>query len=111
MLLANEQFTIIQPFYDAIRNEPVWPLGWIFSRTSAFTSNIHPYHLDFITAMPGKDVTVAADRWAWITQPGGMWEKWVIIPADHRRRLVNLSMDDIIAKKWGQTIPSLVPNP
>ena len=110
-LLAIEQFTIIQPLYDAIKNEPLE--AGVFSSTRPFTANIHPYHLDFITAMLGKDVTNVDDRWAWITQPGGMWEKWVIMPATERRRLVNLSLDDIIAQRWtadgGMLIPSLLP--
>jgi hypothetical protein len=59
--------------------------------------------------MPGKDVTLADDRWAWITEPGGMWEKWVVMPAAERRRLVNLSMDDIMAQRWGSCLPALLP--
>jgi hypothetical protein len=107
MLLSNEQFSIIQPLYDAIKNEP--SAAGAFASTRAFTSNVHPYHLDFETAMPGGDVTNADDRWTWITQPGGMWDKWVIMPAEERHRLVNLSIEDIIAQRWGTTIQSLLP--
>jgi hypothetical protein len=106
-LLANEQFTIIQPLYDRIKAEPFTDVT--FSRTSAFTANIHPYHLDFETAMQGRDVTNADDRWSWVTQPDGMWEKWLVMPAAERHRLVNLSIDEIIAQNWGPTIPSLLP--
>jgi hypothetical protein len=107
MLLSNEQFSIIQPLYDAIKAEP--NAAESFAHTRAFTSNIHPYHLDFEEAMQGGDVTNADDRWAWITQPGGMWDKWVIMPAEERQRLVNLSIEDIIAQRWGPIIQSLLP--
>lgn len=107
MLLENEQFTIIQPLYDAIKGDPE-SLG-TFQKTSAFTSNIHPYHRDFITAFPMGDVTVDTDRWAWIAETDGMWEKWVAMPQAERVRLINLSMDDLIAQRWGPTIDSLLP--
>ena len=111
MLLENEQFTIIQPRYDEIKKSQDGSAA-TFSSTSAFTSNIHPYHLDFITAMPQKDVGVFADRWAWITlEPHGMWAKWAErhpgqwgsvekMPLDHRNNLVNLDFDKIIQQKW-----------
>jgi hypothetical protein len=38
-----------------------------------------------------------------------MWEKWLVMPAAERHRLVNLSIDEIIAQNWGPTIPSLLP--
>ncbi len=106
-LLSNEQFTIIQPLYDAIKAEPSAAAD--FSHTRAFTGNIHPYHFDFETVMQTGDVTVADDRWAWITQPGEMWDKWVTMPAEERHRLVNLSIEDIIAQRWGPVIESLLP--
>jgi hypothetical protein len=106
-LLANEQFAIIQPLYDVIKAEP--SAAGSFAHTRAFTSNIHPYHDDFETVMQTGDVTVADDRWAWITQADGMWDKWVIMPTEERRRLVNLPIDDIIAQRWGPVVPSLLP--
>ena len=111
MLLENEQFTIIQPRYDEIKASTDGSAE-TFERTSAFTGNVHPYHLDFITAMPGKDVSVFADRWAWITQePHGMWAKWAErhrgqwgsvekMPLDYRNKLVNLDFDKIIQQRW-----------
>jgi len=108
MLLANEQFTIIQPLYEAIRSDPRSKSE--FSSTRAFTSNVHPYHRDFEESMPGgTDVTLADDRWTWITQPNGMWERWVAIPTDERARLVNLPFDDIIAQRWGPTLSEFLP--
>jgi hypothetical protein len=107
MLLANEQFTIIQPLYDAIKSNP--DSGDTFSHTRAFTSNVHPYHRDFSTAFPSADVTVADDRWAWISEPDGMWEKWVVIPPDERTRLVSLAIDDIIKQRWAPTISEFLP--
>jgi hypothetical protein len=113
-LLQNEQFTIIQPLYDAIRNEPMAAAE--FSHVSAFTANVHPYHRDFFTSMPtASDVASANDRWSWITQPDGMWDKWVRIPAVERARLVNLpmeagvGMDQLIKQHWGPTISSFLP--
>jgi hypothetical protein len=108
-LLENEQFAIIQPLYDAIRNEPM--AAGEFSHVSAFTANIHPYHRGFFRSMPtGTNVASANDRWSWITQPDGMWDKWVRIPADERAYLVNVPMDKLIDQKWRPPkYPSFVP--
>ncbi len=111
-LLENEQFTIVQPYYDAIRtsNEP-GVLG-TFRYTSAFTNKIHPYHRDFIIVLPQGDVTVFNDRWAWITETDGMWAKWVIMPSvapQERTRLVTLLFSDIINQFWGSDVQALLP--
>jgi hypothetical protein len=78
MLLENEQFTVIQPQYDRILASPE---AGVFRLTKSFTNSIHPYHRDFLLAFPTGDVLVAANRWAWITENGGMWAKW----AERRR--------------------------
>ena len=108
-LLENERFTIIQPQYDAIKQSSE---AGIFAKTSAFTRAIHPYHRDFIVKFPQGDVTVADDRWAWVTEPDGMWQKWVAMPAiapAERTRLVSLSFDDILNQRFGPTVDALMP--
>jgi hypothetical protein len=107
MLLENEQFSIIQPYYNQLRRNI--DSAWFARHIRAFTGNIHPYHRDFLTVFQSGDVTLYADRWQWIMEPGGMWEKWVIMPHEERARLVSLSMDELIGKRWGETIVSLLP--
>jgi hypothetical protein len=112
MLLENEQFTIIQPFYDRIKQDSELFMPFLFSKTSAFTMNIHPYHLPFVDSFPttrNADVTVATDRWEWVTKQDGMWDKWIKIPVDERARLVNLSMDDLMRKQWGSVKAEFLP--
>jgi hypothetical protein len=112
MLLANEQFSIIQPFYDAIRQSKEADSRWFFGKTSAFTNNIHPYHRNFYESFPttrNADVIVANDRWEWITMPNGMWDNWIRMGHDERIRLVRLSMDDLINHRWGPVKQSLLP--
>ena len=108
-LLKNEQFVIIQPKYDDILHDPRADL-WLsdesfFKKTSNFTLNVHPYHLRFRNG----DVLNQQDRWAWITESGGMWEKWKAIPQDERVRLVKLPMDKLVSLAWGNVIDSFVP--
>jgi len=112
MLLENEQFTIIQPLYDRIKQASEWFTPLLFSKTSAFTLNVHPYHLPFAESFPttrNADVTVANDRWEWITKQDGMWDKWIRIPADERSRLADLSMDDLLTRRWGSVKPEFLP--
>jgi hypothetical protein len=112
-LLENEQFSIIQPLYDQIKSQA--SLGM----ASPFTNSVHPYHRDFLVDLPSGDVTVADDRWNWITLPGGMWEKWaerhgtdtlpVEMSKEERTRLVSLSLDDIMRRNFGTLDQSLLP--
>ncbi len=108
-LLENEQFSIIQPLYDAIAKSSE---ASVFGKTSAFTSKIHPYHRDFLVKFPTGNVTVAKDRWDWITEDDGMWAKWVMMPsvdADERTRLVSLSFSDILAQRFDPVVDALMP--
>jgi len=108
-LLENEQFTIIQPQYDAITQSSE---AMIFARTSAFTRAVHPYHRDFLVRFPQADITRANDRWEWITEPDGMWQKWTIMPSiapDERTRLVSLPFDDILQQNFGTPVDALLP--
>jgi hypothetical protein len=108
-LLENEQFTIIQPLYDAIRASDE---AGIFNRTRAFTNSIHPYHRDFLVRFPTGDVTVAEDRWAWITEEDGMWAKWVNMPTvapQERTRLVSLTFDDLLQRRFAPVVQALLP--
>jgi hypothetical protein len=94
-LLENEQWSIIQPHYDVLRT-------FLFSgMPTPFTNNIHPYHRAFIRDLPTGDILAAADRWAWITGKDGMFQRWDDIGSDERMRLVRLSMDDLIAGRFG----------
>ena len=103
MLLQNEQFGIIQFFYNALRASS--SSRGTFSHVSALTSNIHPYHRDFLETFgnTGKDVSLAADRWAWITAPDGMWEHWVAIPQSERDYLVDVPMDSSMIGNYNPT--------
>jgi hypothetical protein len=112
-LLENEQFSIIQPIYDQIKAQASLGLA------SPFTNSVHPYHRDFTVDLPGGDVTVADDRWNWITLSGGMWEKWaehhgtaalpIEMSESERTRLVSLSLDDLMHRNFGTLDASLLP--
>jgi hypothetical protein len=118
-LLEIEQYSIIQPLYDRLR--PPSPEWGIFRLTRTATSNVHPYHRDFINSFPNlgiaKDVTLFTDRWEWINLPGGMWEKWaqghlgpgVGVASMERMRLVNLPFSKILARDFAPVDPSLEP--
>jgi hypothetical protein len=101
MLLANEQWSIIQPHYDYLLATLDFVSQLMFMRTSAFAGHIHPYHRDFIVAFPTSNVLIAEDRWNWITESGGMMEKWIATGAQERNRLISLDMDAIIAQRFG----------
>jgi hypothetical protein len=118
-LLEIEQFSIIQPRYDRLR--PPSPEWAMFRLTRTATSNVHPYHRDFINSFPSlgiaKDVTLFADRWEWINLPGGMWEKWALghlgstvgVNGAERSRLVNLPFSKIVARDYAPIDQMLVP--
>lgn len=119
-LLENEQFSIIQPRYDDLRNSPEVDIAFLFGRTRTATANVHPYHRDFLNSFPTtvtKNVVVFEDRWEWINLGGGMWEKWVGgfrgpgvgVSADERARLVNLPFDRIRNRDWAPVDPKLEP--
>jgi hypothetical protein len=97
LLLFHEQHIIIQPHYDALRSAG---FGRTLHMINAVTNNIHPFHRPFIWQFPRGEVTQVRDRWAWITEPFGMWQRWVEIPASERMRLVNLSLEDLFAHQW-----------
>ncbi|MDQ6664960.1 MAG: hypothetical protein M3Z23_11255 [Acidobacteriota bacterium] len=101
-LLQNEQFNLVQPFYDKMIKD-----GSVFRDASPFTSRIHPYHRDFIESKPGGNVLTRDDRWAWITEPGGMYAKWAesISPTIRmttvvRQHLVETPLDVSIRHQW-----------
>ena len=107
-LLENEQFSIIQPLYDKIAASSEASL---FSHTRAFTDKIHPYHRDFLVSFPTSDVIIAQDRWAWITEDGGMYAKWVLMPSvssTERTRLVSLSFDDLLRQNFAPVVGALM---
>ena len=106
-LLANEQFSIVQPFYDLIVADP--EAGPVFRQSTGSARRIHPYHRDFAQVVPGGDLTDPDQRWAWIDEPGGMWDAWVALPAEERLRLVELPHSDLVAQQWGPVIEELVP--
>jgi hypothetical protein len=117
MLLENEQFTIIQPLYNQIAGT-YEGLGDMLC-VRAFTSRIHPYHRDFLISLQTKDVIKEEDRWAWITETGGMWEKWaekrgvpawpIAMSKRVRTNLVTLKMQVLIDRKWPVEDQSLLP--
>jgi hypothetical protein len=99
-LLANEQWSVIQPHYDFYHSGLPTP----------FTNAVHPYHRDFITEEPQGNVLVAQDRWDWITKHDGMWDHWVAAGSDERSRLVQLEFDRISRGDFGTPgRPDLLP--
>jgi hypothetical protein len=106
-LLANEQFSIVQPFYDLMVADP--EAGPVFRRSGGSARCIHPYHRDFAEVVPGGDLSDPDQRWASIDEPGGMWDAWVALPSEERLRLVKLPLDDLVAQRWGPVIEELVP--
>lgn len=119
MLLENEQFSIIQPFYGQIAATTEAGFGGPMRSIKAFTNSIHPYHRDFILSLKTGDPMKAADRWKWITETGGMWEKWaetrgvpgapIAMSQAERTRLVSLSMDKILRREFAPIDQSLLP--
>jgi hypothetical protein len=119
MLLENEQFSIIQPYYDALGRTS--EAGWLgpMRSLSAFTNSIHPYHRDFLLSQPSGDIALFKHRWAWITETGGMWEKWgetrattaqpIVMSQAERTRLVSLTMDKILRREFAPIDQSLTP--
>ncbi len=104
-LLANEQWVNIQPWYDSINSVS----RWLFERGSPMVRSVHPYHRDFIIDVHGY-VDRAPDRWSWINDvPNAMWPRWVGISQSERSRLVNLSLSELMARRWGPVQPSQTP--
>jgi hypothetical protein len=101
-LLANEQWSIIQPHYDFLNSDnPGLGETWLFERSGAFADSIHPYHRAFLYVVPEGAVGVAVDRWRWINEPDGMYDKWARLGAAERVRLASLSFDDLINRRFG----------
>ena len=76
------------------------------------TSKIHPYLRDFLVRFPTGDVIAADDRWAWITEDDGMWEKWknmATVAPEERTRLVSLSFSDILNQRFDPVVDELMP--
>jgi hypothetical protein len=119
MLLENEQFTIIQPSYNQVAGSTEGGFGGPMRSLKAFTNSIHPYHRDFLLSLPTGDIVKAADRWSWITETGGMWEKWgekrgvpaapIAMSRTERARLVSLPMDKIIKREFAPVDQTLMP--
>jgi hypothetical protein len=96
LLLQNEQQSTIQPHYDAIKKDRYSARFFWFTR---FTMrNIHPYHRRFFFCHPFGDVTVAADRWRWISR--SMWPSWCALPEAERSRLVALGNGAVVRQDW-----------
>jgi hypothetical protein len=119
MLLENEQFTIIQPSYNQVAGSTEGGFGGPMRSLKAFTNSIHPYHRDFLLSFPTGDIVKAANRWSWITETGGMWEKWgekrgvpaapIAMSRTERARLVSLPMDKIIKREFAPVDQTLMP--
>lgn len=103
-LLHNEQWRIIQPYYDRILHDS--GMRRATGMTSAFTNNIHPYHRPFLEFRSNGSVFVADDRWAWISGQFHMWDDWAAIPQDERQRLARMSLDDSFHQRWGTILTS-----
>lgn len=119
-LLEIEQFSIIQPIYDRLRASAAFLEFFALSKTSAFTREVHPYHLDFLLSFPTtllKDILLANDRWEWINLPAGMWEKWsqgfrgpsIGVSETERSRLVNIPLDRALRREYAPVVQELLP--
>lgn len=114
--LANEQWIIIQPSYEAMLRALRRVAGVLASHmehtirtvTSLITENVHPYHKDFRAAMPrNNDVFNPYHRWRWISGgyaqahrvPDPMWSKWMVVGEQERTRLVNLDFESRIIRQ------------
>jgi hypothetical protein len=95
-LLENEQWSIIQPHYDFLRNGLLSLSGLV----SPFTNNVHPYHRAFLVDIPLGNILIAEDRWHWITLTNGMLQRWWDIGVTERTRLVSLPFGDICAGRF-----------
>jgi hypothetical protein len=103
-LLANEQWSLVEPQYAFFRTFKFAGLP------RCFTEAIHPYHRAFLIEEPTGDVLVAADRWDWITRPQGMWEQWVACGSAERSRLVALDLSQTARGDFGEPgRPDLLP--
>jgi hypothetical protein len=98
MLLANEQWSVIQPHYDAISASD--EVG-MFELTRTLVEPVHPYHRSFIESQPQGDVRFAQDRWNWITMPAGMLEHWAAAGEAERTRLATLPFDALLRRDFG----------
>jgi hypothetical protein len=112
-LLQKEQFNLIQPVYDVFLGLPSSFIGFLVFKNSLlahgspFVGNIHPYHRDFVESKPGGNILLRDNRWAWITEPGGMYAKWaqaisptIRMTPDVRQHLVTTTLSDDIGHKW-----------
>ncbi len=107
MLLADEQWSVIQPHYDAINASD--EVG-MFALTRTLVEPVHPYHRSFIESQPQGDVRFAKDRWDWITQPQGMLQNWVAAGEQERTRLAKLPFSDLLRRDFGEPgRPDLLP--
>jgi hypothetical protein len=119
-LLENEQFTIIQKHYDALsQSADAGGLLGPMRSLKAFTNSIHPYHRDFLLSQPTGDIARADNRWSWISETGGMWEKWgerrgvsaapIVMSRAERARLVQIPMDKLIRREFAPVDATLLP--
>jgi hypothetical protein len=108
LLLQNEQYDLVQPVYDNLpRLDPN------FNDPSPFTGQLHPYHRDFLVS-GGKNILDKDQRWKWISEPGGMFDKWGVpnigltmkIPT--REELVKLDFGQSIRHNWPVSQPDLI---
>ena len=119
MLLENEQFTIIQPRYNEVSASTEGGLGGPMRSLKAFTNSIHPYHRDFLLSQPSGDIVNPEHRWGWITETGGMWEKWgeqrgvpalpIAMSRAERIRLASLTLNQLIRREFAPVDPTLTP--
>ncbi len=99
-LAEIEQWTVVQDGYDDGVKKGLF--GGLLAPISAASSQLHPYHRDFVEVVTG-DVIKAPDRWRWITETDGMWEKWTNADPDmrpERIRLATIDFERVIGQKW-----------
>ena len=105
-MLANEQWVNIQPWYDMLHAN-----GYrsILGRAGYLTRSVHPYHDDFAVSGRGQ-ISDAPDRWRWINDSSNaMWTMWANLPESERNRLVAMSMQTLMNRDWGPTLPAYEP--
>lgn len=119
MLLENEQKSIVQPSYTQLAGSTEGGFGGPMRSLKIVAKSIHPYHRDFLVSFPTGDIVRSKDRWGWITETGGMWEKWgerrgtpaypIAMSTAVRSKLVEMDIDQIIKRNFPVDDPSLLP--
>ncbi len=99
LLLQHEQKVCVQNGFDHLAE------NFFTNRARAVLECPHPYGRSFIVSMPGGEVRKIDDRWSWVTTE--VWSRWIPLPPEETRRLIDLDFSDIVARNFAKTGPLL----